>query len=305
MSDPSSTVPSNPCQTALWSKTQDATQRALALGTLLPIATKSVLIRDHDIEFLVRVISNLKRKREEKKNPRKPSNPFLPYEESMFVSKVSNNHVCLLNKFNVIENHLLIVTRHYENQEQLLTIGDFRAALSCLKEIRGLCFYNGGEEAGASQHHKHLQLIPLPMTEGKVNVPIEPLLTSALTVTNRPTSLPVYNFVHGVAKLPSLSQCTPELCANEAFRTYRELLQITGLNPLSDPEISLQSAPYNLLFTDSWMLLVPRSKEHFAGISMNSLAYVGALLVQNEEQMRAIESSGPLSAIAATAVDNS
>ena len=302
MSDSSSTVPRDPSQTTLWSKTQDATLRALALGTLLPISTKSVFIGDHDIEFLVRIISNLKRKREKKESPKKPSNPFLPYEESMFVGKVSNNHVCLLNKFNVIESHLLLVTRHYENQAQLLTIDDFRAAWTCLKEIRGLCFYNGGEEAGASQHHKHLQLIPLPMTKGKADVPIEPLLTSALTATNQPTSLSVYNFVHGAAKLPSLPQYTPEQCAQEAFRTYRELLQITGLNPLSDPEISLQRAPYNLLFTNSWMLLVPRSKEHFAGISMNSLAYVGALLVQNEEQMRAIESSGPLNAITATAV---
>ena len=32
-----------------------------------------------------------------------------------------------------------------------------------LAEFDGLGFYNGGETAGASQPHKHLQIVPLPL----------------------------------------------------------------------------------------------------------------------------------------------
>ena len=48
----------------------------------------------------------------------------------MFVADVSDTHLCLLNKFNVIEHHLLIVTRKFEHQETLLTVRDFQAVLA-------------------------------------------------------------------------------------------------------------------------------------------------------------------------------
>ncbi|NIO40609.1 MAG: phosphorylase, partial [Burkholderiales bacterium] len=38
-------------------------------------------------------------------------NPFLPYGKDLFVSDISETHLALLNKFNVIDYHLLIVTR--------------------------------------------------------------------------------------------------------------------------------------------------------------------------------------------------
>ena len=54
------------------------------------------------------------------------------------------------------------MTRAFEEQTDLLNLEDFAALWFCLQEIDGLAFFNGGKIAGASQRHKHLQLIPLP-----------------------------------------------------------------------------------------------------------------------------------------------
>ena len=79
------------------------------------------VVEEAGIPFLVRVVSNLARKREaEISRPRQLKtnrNPFLPYENELFVAEIGDSHVCLLNKFNVVDHHLLIVTREFEDQQ--------------------------------------------------------------------------------------------------------------------------------------------------------------------------------------------
>ena len=53
----------------------------------------------------------------EQGKPKEWRNPFLPYEEDLYVRHLEPNHVLLLNKFNVVENHLLVVTREFESRQ--------------------------------------------------------------------------------------------------------------------------------------------------------------------------------------------
>lgn len=85
---------------------------------------------------------------------------FLPYETSLFVADLSDSHVCILNKYNVLATHLLLITRAYESQDKLLTLADFDALLGVVAENGGLGFFNGGKKAGASQHHKLSAVAP-------------------------------------------------------------------------------------------------------------------------------------------------
>jgi len=93
------------------------------------------------------------------------------------VGDISATHVGLLNKFCVLEDHLLMVTRDYAEQTELLDESDFHALLCGLAAVDGLAFYNGGTDAGASQPHKHLQLVPLPLAPGWTGMPLAPWLT--------------------------------------------------------------------------------------------------------------------------------
>ena len=284
------------------------TESALQRGALRPILTKTTFVRDGGIDFLVRIVSNLEYKAEEKKsreksqeNQRQDTNPFLPYDEEMFVEDISDTHVCLLNKFNVIDHHILIVTRAFEDQESLLTIRDFEALWTCMAEFDGLAFYNGGEVAGSSQPHKHLQMIPLPMYEKGPRVPIEPLIESA-RFDGDIGCIPDLPFVHALIPLSPDILKESTKAAEETFHIYRTMLDRLDLNRVTEPHFTRQAGPYNLLLTREWALLVPRSSEFFESISFNALAYTGALLVRDQIGMQILKDVGCMNALKSTAV---
>jgi len=57
------------------------------------------------------------------------SDPFLPpFEEGLFVQKLSDAHSLLFNKFAVVKDHMLVVTTKFEHQSSLLHKGDFSAS---------------------------------------------------------------------------------------------------------------------------------------------------------------------------------
>ena len=58
-----------------------------------------------------------------------------------------------------------------------------------------------------------------------------------------------------------------------------------------------QSAPYNLLVTRRWMLLVPRSAECVEGVSVNALGFAGSLFVRDAAQMEVIKRLGPMTVL--------
>lgn len=282
--------------------------RALAAGALLPIPTGFEFVEDGGVRFFVRVLAHLARKDEARATQRrdagafKPANPFLPYEQALFVANVSASHVAILNKFNVVDDHLLIVTRQFEDQHALLTLRDFEAWWRCLREYESLGFYNGGVEAGASQPHKHLQLVPLPLAPAGPAVPIEPLL-ERVGAHGGGAAVPGFGFRHAFGRLDAAAP--GDAAALAAYRLYASLLQRAGLRPPAGAGDGRQSGPYCLLATREWLLLVPRSREFFAGVSINALGFAGALLVRNEEQLRALRETGPLTALRETALPGS
>jgi len=112
----------------LWPAVLRQTAHALDCGALLPIETIRSTIEDGGVRFLIRQVSSLARKDEDQQirkakaaNSRRPD-PFLPYDPDLFVADISETHIALLNKFNVIDHHLLIVTRRFELQEALLNL---------------------------------------------------------------------------------------------------------------------------------------------------------------------------------------
>jgi len=275
-----------------------------------PIETSTELVEQSGISFVIRVVDSLARKDEVRRalsaeargSGAERPNPFLPYDERLFVRDVSGTHVCLLNKFNVIDAHLLIVTRSFEEQDAPLDVQDFEALWSCLSEAGGLGFYNGGEAAGASQRHKHLQLIPLPLDERLPDLPIEPLLMNAAPAEDGLLRAPGLPFVHVLVRLEG-SRSTGSV-ADELTRHYREMVDALGLAGDNPSSAAPRLAPYNLLVTREWMLLVPRSAEFFEKISVNAIGFAGGLLVRSREQLEMVERVGPLTVLSRVAIES-
>ncbi|WGS47352.1 DUF4922 domain-containing protein (plasmid) [Burkholderia sp. JSH-S8] len=276
----------------LWPAIVQRTAHALQTGALCPIETVQASIADGGVRFLVRQVSSLARKDKARAAGSAGGNPFLPYDPDLFVADVSDTHVALLNKFNVIEHHLLVVTRRFEPQESLLTVADFAALLACMAEFGSVGFYNGGPTAGASQAHKHLQIVPLPFAEGGPALPIGPLVESA-RIAGAIGTVPGLAFAHAFAPLDRLAAPVHET-ARAACERYRALLDAVGIRALDVDGELRQSAPYNLLVMSTGLLLVPRSMERVEGISVNALGFAGSLFVRDDAQMRIIDSVGPM-----------
>ncbi|MFB2769374.1 phosphorylase [Pelatocladus sp. BLCC-F211] len=284
-----------------WTRIKQQTEHALATNAMVSIPTDSEFVEQDGVCFLVRIVSNLTRKDEVKQKPEtqngsaaKDFNPFLPYEQNLFVADISDTHVCILNKYNVAKYHLLLITRAFEEQESLLTLADFAAMWSCMAQFDGLTFYNSSKIAGASQQHKHLQLVPLPLTPTGVRIPIEPLLKST-QFHNSIATIPGFDFVHAFVPLDYLWKRSPFAAAEATLECYHSLLQAVGLE-------NTQSRAYNLLVTREWMLLVARSQECFASIPVNSLGFAGTLFVRNEQQMQTLKEYGPMSVLKNVAI---
>ncbi|MFM0206152.1 phosphorylase [Paraburkholderia sediminicola] len=290
----------------LWPAILRQTEHALRCGALRPIETTQAVIEEGGIRFLVRQVSSLARKEEARQAPNVTArtssavNPFLPYDPNLFVADILDTHVALLNKFNVIDHHLLIVTRCFESQEALLNLADFAAWFACMAEFDGLGFYNGGADAGASQPHKHLQIVPLPLGESGPAVPIESVLETAC-MEGPIGKLPGLPFRHAFAYLEQ-APAAARHAANAAFDCYLALLEAAGLRAIEVNGELHQSAPYNLLVTSRWMLLVPRSSERVEGMSVNALGFAGSLFVRDAAQMQVIERLGPMTVLQRVAV---
>lgn len=265
-------------------------------GALRPIPTRMLSLRDTGIDFIVRLIQ----RPAGTARPARPvdplANPFLPYEHDLYVADLSPSHVAILNKYNVFDRHLLIITRAYHHQQEWLAMEDFAALLPCMAAFPSMGFYNAGRAAGASQMHKHLQVVPLPLGSEGPSVPVQPLIEAAglSAAPGRVAGLP---YAHAAARLDPAWLDHPHDGAAQAFAVYRALVTATGLDTDSAPHAGAPGPPYNLVVLRDWMMLVPRTRETFCTITVNSLGVAGALLVKDEERLRLLQRRGPAAAL--------
>lgn len=279
-----------------WQQVEATTASATASGALQPIPTAYEVVDCQGIPFLVRILTNLIKKEEAKAKQAEQEektgqdfDPFLPYEEDLFVSDIADTHFCLLNKYNVVENHLLIITRDFEEQENLINHADFTALCACLKQVDGLGFYNSAKDAGASVRHKHLQLVPNSLAPDFEEIPITPALKTTES-SQEVQQVPLFPFPHGFSWLNLDWTASPAMIGQNVLEKYKQLLQVIGYQP---------GVAYNFLITRHWLLVIPRQQEKFQSIGINSLGFAGALLVKNKEELQLVKEHTPLKILTA------
>lgn len=268
----------------------ERTANARRCGALEFLPTTTEVIEQDGIPFQVRVLEP-SAVEEIDKAARSNVDPF-PHDPDLFVTPISATHIALINKISAVEHHLLIATRAFEDQRCQLTQKDCEALLIGLTEIDALGFYNAGDEAGASHTHKHLQLMPLDATIAPL--PIEPLLRFAQTDRMIVPRLP---FRHAYAAMDH-DWTNPEKDSGASLHAcYRKVLHAAGLSVDATSGSHGLTAPYNLLITRKWMLVVPRSHECFQGISVDALGFVGIFLVRDRQQLATLRRFGPMTAL--------
>jgi ATP adenylyltransferase len=283
-----------PTDAPLWTAVLQATDRARAAGALHSFESERYVIADGGVRFVIRKLTRAARaefssRRREADASR--DNPFLPYDANLFVADLPSAHVVLLNKFNLLPHHLVIVTREFRPQETLLDASDFAAMHACLEQIDGLMFYNGGETAGASQRHKHLQLVPLPLEDGGPPTPIDALIERAQG--RGVITVPGLAFHHACALLAP-DAFTASFDAAALVGLYEALLARIGVHAIVRNDERRQSAPWNLLVTRRWMLAIPRTRPDFLGVQINAIGFAGSLYARDDAQLGAVKRAGPM-----------
>lgn len=266
-------------------------------GALQSIHTERTVLEQAGIAFLVRWVSSLAVKDASRVNAAvhrdADFNPFLPPERDLTVTALGPHHLAVLNKYPVIARHLLIVTREFEDQTTPLGEADF-AALGCvIGGLGGLGFYNGGLQAGASQRHKHLQWIP-DASEGIRLQTFTRALPRHHPVTT-PAHHPALPWRHCFVRMPDVIGA-PDAAAGGLLEAFRRACASLGIDPHSNP-----MPPFNMLTDGTWMVVIPRSRERHAEISVNALGFAGSLFVRHPEQIETVRRLGPLRLLAEVA----
>jgi len=275
---------------ALSAAIAERTGSALRSGALLPLENEVHEVEADGVAFAVRVLAALRGKARAGEAQRASGrNPFLPCEAALLVAEPSDTHLCLLNKYPALPGHLLLVTRRFVEQESPLDRADFAALWTCLRELDGLAFYNSGAAAGASQRHKHLQLVPLPLGP-RAAFPLEACLEAAARTPAAAAALP---FPVAVADVSALAGREPLEAAEGSEALYRELLRRLAAAP--------GRTPYNLLLTRRLLWLVPRARGEWQGVAVNALGFAGSLLVPDAAALARVRELGPPAILRAVA----
>lgn len=212
-------------------------------------------------------------------SPRSKS-PWVNPDPNLLVEQ-NDRYMIMLNKFAVTKYHFLLVTKVFEPQESPLSESDWGAALDVLCQAnaesgrRHIGFFNCGPASGASVAHKHIQFMTLP--EDFVPFPDSTASEDKDVYANE--NVP---FAHYIQSLPVQAN------AEQAAMVYSNLLGHT-LTLLARHELPLS---YNIVFTEQWMMITPRSAESYEGISINALGTTGLLLAKSEKDLALLEKEG-------------
>ncbi|XBW37409.1 hypothetical protein QEN19_002989 [Hanseniaspora menglaensis] len=256
-------------------------------------------------------------KPERKEVIEKNFNPFLASEPELTVLEnvMEDKYKLVLNKFPIVAEHLLLVTKKHEPQASLLNPNDLNAAFQLLKTLQGevddndesdddeedddekpksryALFYNCGPNSGFSIDHKHMQIIKLPrklktFQDYAVQENPEPFIPNVKREALEYEAVAFANFT-----IP-----LPQSIKDEDYLVmcYVNLLQraLSYFQQWEETDSGKRLQPsYSFIMTSDWMSIIPRSSEsaeiEFDGkaynIATNAVGYLHMLLFKNEQK---------------------
>jgi len=159
-------------------------------------------------------------------------------------------------------------------------------------------FYNAGRESGASQPHKHLQLLPSPLAGTRIEdgeFPLQPLFENGARGQPLESVFQVrgLDFLHGCLRLNkrAFDDKSYDDLGNYLHMVYIHILDVLGMRSNSSDNNANKS--YNFLVTKSFMWVVPRKSDSYNGIDLNSVGLLGSLLAKSPEKLDQIRKSTP------------
>ena len=261
----------------LWERALICTEHALRSGAIVPLATTLEDLPGEDgTTFELRHLAGATPKHLQQAGP-KP-NPFRPWDQRLEVEQIGDDHVVILNKYPVPIGHMLLITRDWAPQNGWLNASDWSALTSVDRNTTGLWVFNSNPNAGASQPHRHLQL--LPRHDGERVCPREEWFLRFCYGDDQ-------NRLRQFIRVERLV----EFNASILQATYERLCKNLSLGSPSND--ALPRFAYNILLTRSWMAVIRRKREGVHGFSVNALGFAGCLLSTDGSDLSWLKEAGP------------
>ncbi|MCB4427730.1 ATP adenylyltransferase [Synechococcus sp. MU1643] len=262
-------------------KATEVTVAATASGALVPLDTSLThLLGEGGSRFELRHLLSATPKHLRASGP-KP-NPFLPWDQRLEVDRIGDSHVVILNKYPVQTSHMLLITQDWQPQTGWLSMEDWQSLARIDATTTGLWFFNSGPDAGASQPHRHLQLLPRAAGE-RICARDGWFRRCAQDATS--------SVQDPLLRSSRVAAISSTLTGETLQDRYLALAQDLGLgHPSTD---DCPRGAYNLLLSREWMAIVRRRREGIRGFSVNALGFAGSLLSTEASDRQWIQDSGP------------
>ncbi|KLO89618.1 5',5'''-P-1,P-4-tetraphosphate phosphorylase 2 [Fusarium fujikuroi] len=289
--------------------------RARSEGDLHYFPTQVAILNVDSIPFQLRFSPSLANKpKPPPKDLTKPQKPFDPFENPLPALKVTDlgpSHYLVLNKFAVVPEHFILATTEFKPQTHVLEESDLEATLACIEAYEAarrtqaeqghrdgtlgggdglFAFFNCGDHSGASQPHRHIQLLPIArMKDGfEADTP-----WSVLADELKTKIAPFATFAEDI----KLGMSGAELHSTY-LRLYRKACRAVAVytkDPLHTEEAPAEGPTrisYNMAMTKDTLVVCPRLAEGvklqsqdgdiLGTVALNGTLLAGTALVKNE-----------------------
>tara|TARA_Y100001933_G_C18928819_1_gene534388 strand:+ start:104 stop:934 length:831 start_codon:yes stop_codon:yes gene_type:complete len=262
-----------------WNKALKKTDFSIYKKSLFPIKTIDISDEFHNFsDFIIRKLDSNFFRKNSTYGPKE--NPFKPWDEILEIDSIGEYHQLILNKYPVQAGHILLITKNWKPQNGWLEKEDWSAIKKVNDDTSGLWFFNSSREAGASQPHRHIQLLPRKSSEKKC---------------------PRYNWFEKLINIKCKNSKLSKNIIVERFNfnedidnIYSQYLEISKKIGLGNPRIDEKPIkPYNIVLTDKWIAIIKRSKDNIYGYSVNGLGFAGYLLVTKISDISYLKENGP------------
>lgn len=210
---------------------------------------------------------------------KKVENAFVDSNPDFDLGVIGSKHKLILNKYCVVRPQLVLHTIDFEPQSNSLDAADFGAMWKVLCELGSdhFAIFNCGAEAGASVGHKHMQILP-HTTKGAFEL-FPDSMTKLRDGHGEVLAMPGIPFEHAV------SCVSGDVNAGALLHVYHRLASFSTHN---------LATPHNVIMTDRWMMLIPRTQARIGIMAANAATMLGMVWVTSEDQFEAWTAQDPM-----------
>ncbi|KXH28308.1 inositol phospholipid synthesis protein Scs3p [Colletotrichum salicis] len=295
-----------------------AFNKARSNGDLTYYATQVTVLKANSTPFQLRFSPALANKPVAQKpkktdEPRKPFDPFeSPEKGPLFIADIpsSSGHNLVLNKFAIVPEHFILATKEFKQQTDPLERDDLAATYSCIEAYRQYgeqhqghngelyAFFNSGSHSGASQPHRHIQLLPVARMMDGLPDGVEWDVLAKQLGPQHISELPFLTFAETIHR-----DMTPDELHGIYLSLFRSAVDAVEahIGAVNESGNGGARISYNLAMTSDRLAVLPRLAEGttifkdgmaVGNLALNGTVLAGTALVKNEAEWDALRSGG-------------